>query len=158
MNLKIWIKNLVGSGAAEKTKDELWAVWKYDRFPYAICARIEEFLPNGRVRAAGYRGYTFMPVAVLHGKRGEAFREYLIAARTAHDAIVEAGENAMRDRLKAAFDEFGVAAHTHWRAGFRNTKIAELMDGEIEKILAKEAPAFAYGHDAKPLDIDETKS
>jgi len=155
MDIKHWLKSIVSAYPC-KAKDDLWAVLEYDRFPYAICAQVEEFTPEGLVRAKGYHGYTFMPSTILHGARGKAFHDYLTAARTAHDLIVEAGANAMRDRLKDAFSEFKVPISTRAKSGFRMIGIADMMDCEIAKIIAKEAPAWAYGHDAKPMDKEPT--
>lgn len=153
MDLKGWLKGLI-TPEPTVVKDDLWAVWRYDSFPYAICAQVEEFTPEGRVRAKGYRGYTFKPETILHGARGKAFNHYLRAARTAHATIVEAGANAMRDRLGEAFKEFGVPIHVRGKDGFRMPAVADMMDAEIAKILANEAPAWSYGDDAKPLDKD----
>lgn len=154
MDLKSWLRSLV-SPEPTRIKDELWAVWKYDSFPYAICAQVEEFTPEGRVRAKSYRGYTFKPETILHGSRGRALHDYLVAAKTAYSIVSKAGDNAMRDRLGEAFAEFGVPIGTRAEPGFRMPGIADIMDAEIAKILAREAPAWAYGHDTKPLDKDE---
>ena len=77
----------------------------------------------------------------------------MVAAKTAYTLVSKAGDNAMRDRLGKAFAEFGVPIGSHAESGFRMPGIADIMDVEIAKILAKEAPAWAYGDDAKPLDV-----
>lgn len=130
-------------------RDDLWAVWRYDQFPYYLCAQVEKFTPDGRVYVKGYTGMVFRPVTILPGKKGEDFRRYLTAARTVYREMQECFENAVRDQLIKDCEAVDVPRPPVWRAGFRGYGMADTYTKAVNHILAGNGPAFAYGHDVK---------
>jgi hypothetical protein len=51
-----------------------YAVWKYDVYPYILCAKITGQFDDGRVTCEGYGtsiGYAFVPKAIVSDEVGE---------------------------------------------------------------------------------------
>lgn len=54
-----------------------YAVWKYDLYPYILCAKITEQFDDGRVTCRGYGtniGYAFKPRSIVSDEVGEKLR------------------------------------------------------------------------------------
>lgn len=79
---------------------DLYAVWKYDQYPFYLCAQITEFKKNGRVAVKGYEGFAFNPIRILTAHDGEQFKklikglekDYKKAQQELQDAWLEQAE------------------------------------------------------------------
>lgn len=132
-------------------KDELWAVWHYDSFPFLICAKVMTLDERGCVEAEGYdKGYWFKASHFLPGKRGRDFKNYLAAARTVYREMETCLHNALCDELIKDCKEWEVRPPTGNTSGFRGYGMGESYRKGINQIRAGNAPAFPYGHDSKP--------
>ena len=67
------------------------ACWKYDTYPYWLCAEITKWKDGGRVNVQGYDGANFTPFKILWGP--EAKR-------------VQADHQKLRDDYAKAYTEF----------------------------------------------------
>lgn len=135
---------------ATPVRDDLWAIWPYDQFPFYLCAQVECFTEDGRVHVKGYGGYVFRPVTVLHGKGGEDFRAYLTAASTVYRDMQDCMRNACGDELVAACKLAHVPSPPNaWRSGFRGYGMGDAFNRGIAEVLGGNAPAFSYGGNAK---------
>jgi hypothetical protein len=139
-----------GDPAPAPVRDDLWAVWPYDTFPFYLCGEIDRFTEDGRVHVKGYSGMVFRPVTILHGQQGEDFRAYLNAARTVYRDMGECLRNACGDRLIEACAAANVPPpRGAWRPGFRGYGMGEAFERGIAEIRKGNAPAHAYGHEVK---------
>ena len=60
-----------------KMKQELYAFWPYDLFPYFLGGRVTKFFGQ-QVEVEGYgKGYLFTPVKIIEGKDGKHVLEEL---------------------------------------------------------------------------------
>ncbi len=90
-------------------KDELWAFWKYDQFPYFLGGRVIYFLDDGQVKTREYSGRTFTPVTLIHGPRGGELLAWLRAARTAYRNRQEVVKNSARKATRAHLKDYGLS-------------------------------------------------
>ena len=131
------------------TTSDLWAVWKYDQFPFYLCEEVDRIDADGYVRAKGYRGNRFKAVTLLHGERGQKLKDYLTAARNQHRAIKEAAETAMREALATHLTELGVpCAHGRVRrSGMQYPAIGKMFETACADVLSGDAPNFPWTPD-----------
>jgi hypothetical protein len=54
-----------------RLQQTLYAFWGYDICPYVLGGEITEFTEKGNIRAKGYDGMAFKPIAILPGKTGK---------------------------------------------------------------------------------------
>ena len=62
----------------DKDDQQLFAFWRYDKFPYLLGGRVAKFHAKGRIEAKGYQGYSFHPILLVVNEEGEQLREALI--------------------------------------------------------------------------------
>ena len=56
---------------AIKNKQVLYAFWDYDLCPYILGGIVTEFTGEGHVRAKGYDGMAFRPIAIIPDENGK---------------------------------------------------------------------------------------
>jgi hypothetical protein len=77
-------------------REEQFAFWRYDLFPYFLGSPIDKILDNGLVRAKAYGGGTFRPVLIVPHKDGvrileglqKLTNEYASASVRLHDGFM----------------------------------------------------------------------
>jgi hypothetical protein len=129
-------------------KDDLWAVWDYDQFPFYICAKVEAIDDRGFVKAEGYRGYRFKPVTLLHGAQGEAVKRYLAAAKSVKRDMDQGIRNATHDALRKALTDYNVPCrNVSMPQGFMWPIFGKAFEQQVAHILDERAPAFPFHGD-----------
>ncbi len=68
-----------------RAKQTLYAFWSYDLCPYVLGGIVEKFLADGYIRAKGYTGMKFKPLAILPDEEGKEALLRLKALRQDYD-------------------------------------------------------------------------
>lgn len=89
-----------------KPNQILYAFWEYDLCPYMLGGIIQGFLSSGRVKAKGYDGMTFKPIAILPDEAGKKALARLKEIRAEYDL----NEKALKKTYKLkALQNVGLA-------------------------------------------------
>ena len=90
-------------------KQTLYAFWSYDLCPYVLGGVVEKFLEHGYIRAKGYTGMKFKPLAILPDKEGKEALLRLKALREDYDIeekkLKKKYKNTVRKMLGLEEDE-----------------------------------------------------
>ena len=69
--VNVKLPHLVCKRKTEMKKQTLYAFWDYDLCPYMLGGELIEFTDTGNIRAKGYDGMSFKPIAILPGQTGK---------------------------------------------------------------------------------------
>lgn len=72
-NIKNKSKN--SNNQKRNKKQEFYAFWKYDLYPYLLVHKIIEFCNDGLVKVEGYGGYRIKPAYIGFGAQGKKLLE-----------------------------------------------------------------------------------
>lgn len=85
-------------------KKETYIIWKYDHFPYMLCAKLISINADGMVKVEGYGGMTFKPMHIISKEQGEKMikliNEIQIEKRSAQQKL----DDDFSKRLRIAKD------------------------------------------------------
>ncbi|MBV6637359.1 MAG: hypothetical protein KI788_15825 [Mameliella sp.] len=97
-----------GKHAKETVEAEsIYAVWKYDSFPYYLCAPVKTILDDGRIEPEGYGGYRFQPVTLLAAAQGREVQIKLDKAQRAYRNCSGALHSQFCSQLRKSLAENG---------------------------------------------------
>lgn len=85
----------------------LYAIWRYDLFPYYLGGEVAQVLDSGRIKAKGYGGMIFAPVKLLPAPAGRALMERLNALDREHSKAEKAFKETWRAKVDALIQKVG---------------------------------------------------
>lgn len=78
----------------------MYAVWRYDLFPYILCGKVEgEPNDHGQVRVGGHPGYLFNPIELVSDKRGKEIQVSIQQAKRLYEERLEEIKGEIADSL-----------------------------------------------------------
>ena len=86
-------------------KQELYAFWKYDQFPFVCCGTVTSMMSDGWVEIKEYgKGYLFNPIKIVPLEQGLKIKRELDALTVAYRKETEALHKSKVKQLKETFD------------------------------------------------------